>query len=533
MPPTPIDFHFARLLLDPGLLNHYRPFIAEAEKSLWNRRSATALLLKAIRAVHKDQHLATRSLGILELGAALEDQRERYLSAVAKAAPEYLNECCSQWQIHSIGIVQAAGEIEQQASSATAEIQRQEKIAGETKFRHWLDKENLESYFVVDPNLLFNPNFGAHSRVQQAIEKQKALENHPWFYQKRAPLSPLFSNFQISREPRFPTYIHTFDHGSLEGGVELQTTILLAGVTNTGKSQLLRHTLQQASCHGQPSIYFSNEDSTDLIKKRSLSSLLKIPTKLIKDKSEAELERMLERACQTWDEINTGLGTQIYNNIRRKFFAVYLERDQFRPEVMEDYVKEAEDQLGTALRYAGADYLQEGVPNGGIRSYETPASALRRWMAETKESAIRHNLAFFVVAQAKGEAVGRAAPEINQIVAESFSATWGANYILAIIRSADETARVQRTNDTRYRQEVLLAKSKDTPLGLTFALCDFSTSTWIFFDSKEARDRAADAATRHDRPNQSSAQDSTDPDDDSDPTLQDLQQAVQNANLPH
>lgn len=524
MPPTAIDFHFARLLLHPGLSNHYRPFLLETEKSLWNRRSTNALLLKAIRAVHKDQSLSTRSdngptIGILELGAALEEQKERYLSAAATVAPDRNHQFGSEWQTRLSGIIKAACELENPSIQKTAEADRQEKIAGETKLRHWLDKENLESYFTVDPNLLFNSNALSQSKVQQAIAKQKALEEHPWFYQERIRLSPLFSNFEISREPRYPTYIPTLDHGALEGGVELQTTILLAGVTNTGKSQLLRHTLQQASCHGEASIYFSNEDSTDLIKKRSLSSLLKLPTRFIKDKSETELERMLEKACQAWEEIKPGLGTQIYQNIRHKFFAVYLERDQFRPEVMEDYIKEAEDQLGSCLRYAGADYLQEGLPNGGMRSYETPASALRRWMGETKETAIRHRLAFFVVAQAKADAVGRSTPAINQIVAESFSSTWGANYILSIIRSAEETARIQRSKDTRYRQEVLLAKSKDTPLGLTFALCHFSTSTWIFFDSKEARDHAAEAAIEN--PEKRVV------------TLRELQEAVQNANHQH
>jgi hypothetical protein len=67
------------------------------------------------------------------------------------------------------------------------------------------------------------------------------------------------------------------------------------------------------------------------------------------------------------------------------------------------------------------------------------------------------------------------------------------NYIFAIIRRAEETERLTKSADQRHRQEIIVAKSKDTALGITYALCDFQTSTWLFFDTKEARDRAAGA----------------------------------------
>lgn len=137
-------------------------------------------------------------------------------------------------------------------------------------------------------------------------------------------------------------------------------------------------------------------------------------------------------------------------------------------------------------------------------------------MSETKEVAIWHKLAFLIAAQGKGEQVGRSTAAVNQIIAESFSATWGANYIFAIIRRAEETERLTKSSDQRNRQEIILAKSKDTALGITYALCDFSTSTWIFFDTKEARDRAAgagaipieDAFTLPPQPDQSHSNDS-------------------------
>jgi hypothetical protein len=498
MTPASIDLYLAKLLLDQGLLNHYQPFILQAEKTLWSRRSSTALLLKAIRAAHKSNpHSAAVSactkntsptVNVLDLAASFLDRKDEILPAAATLAPTFQTQFESDWERRTTHILQAVSELSQRPNP-----DNNEKINWEQQFRRWIQQENFESCLMPDPSILFSHNGPAASRLETALNRQKTLEIHPWFYRTRPDLQPLFSNLELSREPRHPTYIYTFDHGCLEGGIETQTTTLIAGVTSTGKSQLLRHMLLLPACHGEPTAYFSTEDSTDLIKKRSLSSLLKIPKRVMLEKTTSELEQMLEEACQTWETITPGLGTQIYNNIRRKFFAIYLEKREFRPEVMEDYIQQIEDQVGQKLTYAGADYLQEGIPNGGIRTDEDNTRALRRWMSETKEIAIRHKLAFLIAAQGKGEQVGRSTAAVNQIIAESFSATWGANYIFAIIRRAEETERLTKSSDQRNRQEIILAKSKDTALGITYALCDFATSTWMFFDTKEARDRAAGA----------------------------------------
>lgn len=492
------DFHLANLLLEPALLQHYRHFVLQAEKTFWSRRSTTALLLKGIRAVHQNRtatpsqnsHTTPDALTILDIGAALVEQKDEILPAACSAAPNYQTQFETEWERRTTAILQTACQLSHRSQS-----NRQEQISWEQQFRRWIDKENFESCLLPDPSILFNPKASTESRLEAALKRQKALEKHPWHYRNRPELQPLFYDLEISREPRYPTYIYTLDHGCLEGGIELQTTTLLAGVTSTGKSQLLRHMLLLPACHGEPTAYFSTEDSTNLIKKRTLSFLLKIPNRLMMEKTTLELEQMLEKACESWNAVNPELGTQIYNNVRRKFFAVYLQKNDFRPEVMEDYIREIQDQLGQKLTYAGADYLQEGIPNGGIRPEEDNTRALRRWMTETKEIAIQHRLAFLIVAQGKAEQVGRSTAAVNQIIAESFSSTWGANYIFAIIRRAEETDRLTRSSDQRNRQEIIVAKSKDTGLGITYALCDFSTSTWLFFDTKEARDRAADAGT--------------------------------------
>jgi hypothetical protein len=492
---TAIDLYLAKLLLDRGLLDHYAPFILQAEKTLWRRRSSTALLLKAIRAVHKTMGAPTAVSGkgvppinVLDLAASLLERKDEILPAATSVAPNYQTQFESDWEQRTTSILQAAAELSQSANA-----ENNEKFTSEDQVRRWIQKEIFESYLMPDPTILFDPKGPGASRLENALQHQQTLEKHPWFYRRTPQLQPLFSDLEISREPRHPTYIYTLDHGCLEGGIEIPTTTLLAGVTSTGKSQLLRHMLLLPACHGEPTAYFSTEDSIDLIKKRTLSFLLKIPKRVMLERTASELEQMLEQACENWNAVNPDLGNQIYNNIRRKFFAVYLDKNQFRPEVMDDYIQQIQDQLGEKLIYAGADYLQEGTPNGGVRPNEDNTRALRRWMSETKEVAIRHKFAFLIVAQGKGDQVGRSTAAINQIIAESFSATWGANYIFAIIRRAEETKRLTKSADQRQRQEIIVAKSKDTALGITYALCDFQTSTWLFFDTKEARDRAAGA----------------------------------------
>lgn len=495
---NPADLHLAHLLLDPALLQHYRTFALQAEQTFWRQRSTTSLLLKAIRAAHEKRIITEAQrvtpppnteanvLEILDLAATLLEQKDEILPAACAAAPSHQTQFHNDWEHRTTAILQTASELSQPAQD-----KHQHQINWEHQFRRWLDKENFESSLFPDPSILFNSK--GESRLETALTRQKQLAEHPWYYRTCARLQPLFADFEISRDPRYPTYIYTLDQGCLEGGIELATTTLIAGVTSTGKSQLLRHMLLLPACHGEPTAYFSTEDSIDLIKKRTLSFLLKMRKREMMEKTTAELEQMLEEACEKWNTINPQLGTQIYHNIRRKFFAVYLEKKEFRPEVMKKYIEQIEDQLASKLTYAGADYLQEGVPNGGIRHDEDNTRALRRWMSETKEIAIQHKLAFLIAAQGKGEQVGRSTAAVNQIVAESFSATWGANYIFAIVRRAEETERLTRHPDQRTRQEIVVAKSKDTALGITYALCDFATSTWMFFDSKEARDRAAEA----------------------------------------
>ena len=331
MTPTSIDLYLAKLLLDQGLLNHYRPFILQADKTLWNRRSSTALLLKAIRAVHKStDHAAAPAaasktapppVNVLDLAASLLDRKEEILPAAATIAPSFQTQFECDWEKRTTSILQAVSELSQRPNP-----DNNEKLNWEQQFRRWIQQENFESCLMPDPSIIFSETGPAASRLETALTHQKTLEVHPWFYRNRPDLQPLFSDLELSREPRLPTYIYTLDHGCLEGGIEVQTTSLIAGVTSTGKSQLLRHMLLLPACHGEPTAYFSTEDSTDLIKKRSLSFLLKIPKRVMLEKTSVELEQMLEEACQTWNAITPGLGTQIYNNIRRKFFAIYLEK---------------------------------------------------------------------------------------------------------------------------------------------------------------------------------------------------------------
>ena len=154
------DLHLANLLLEPALLQHYSPFLLQAEKTFWSRRSTTALLLKAIRAVHQNRagtpwqngHTIPDGLSILDLGAALVEQKDEILPAACTAAPNYQTQFETDWERRTTTILQTACELSHRSQS-----KRQEQISWEQQFRRWIDKENFESCLLPDPSILFNP----------------------------------------------------------------------------------------------------------------------------------------------------------------------------------------------------------------------------------------------------------------------------------------------------------------------------------------------------------------------------------------
>lgn len=352
------------------------------------------------------------------------------------------------------------------------------KETGEASFREWLERGIVTASAHEEPS--FYP--GADP-IQKALENLGRLKTTaPAFGQGAQSLAFPLANFGIATKPKTPTAMEPFDTVELEGGAEEDTTMILAGESNIGKSHLGLFCLSSLSLRREPVLLCSGEDSLETTRRRIFAHYLRRTAREVAAMTEAQRERAFEELYGDRDDPQS-LMHHITNNVA----VACIPEGMFQAKTVAERIDDFEQKRGRKIKAFMADYLQKMTENpAGKNSRRTRDEELEAAVNQLKDLCQNRKTFGLIISQVPSHAAGGNFEFLNlkQAVARSYAATWGAHYVVTINRPAEETKRLAASRDKRPRLNLFLCKNKDGPLGVCYALGYPEEARWEFFRTK-------------------------------------------------
>lgn len=366
-----------------------------------------------------------------------------------------------------------------EAACRMGEYPKDERLKGETGFREWLERGIVTSSAQEEPS--FMPGCDP---IQKALESLERLRRMPMaFAENEETLAFPLSNFRLATKPKTPTAMEPFDTGELEGGAEEDTTMILSGESNIGKSHLGLFCLSSLSLRREAVLLCSGEDSLETTRRRIFAHYLRKTAKEVAAMSETERERDFEALYGSREDPQSLL-YHITNNMA----VACIPEGAFNPKAVEERIDAFEQKRGRKIKAFMADYLQKMGENPvGKNARRMRDEELEATVNQLKDLCQNRKTFGLIISQVPSHAAGGNFEFLNlkQAVARSYAATWGAHYVVTVNRPAEETKRLASSRDKRPRLNLFLCKNKDGPLGVCYALGYPNEARWEFFRTKD------------------------------------------------
>jgi len=458
------SLQIAKLLGFPELSNHYRQWLESVE-------------------VQNNLHLSHRI--ILKNWLRLSP----YQKSLEKNSNRLLEECItlnSKTQEKSVSKGEFFSSLNKILDLAIKLEPRDKESKKETEncLREWIEKCLISQAAYSEPSLLteFDP-------WKQAIEKLDSLRTRKLLTQdSEEDIAFPLSSYSLNTKPKTPTGIDPFDHIELEGGADEDTTLILSGETNIGKSHLGLFCLSSLSLRKEAVLLCSGEDSLETTRKRIFSHYLRRPTsEVVAMDEKTRLDIFRELYGHEEDP------ESLHNHIRTNVAIACIPEGGFTPEVVAEKIDRVEQKIQRKIKAFMCDYLQKMSENSSTkRAKSMRDEELENTVNQIKDICQTKKSFGIVISQVPSHAAGGSQEFLNlkQAVARSYAATWGAHYVVTMNRTAEETRRLaSAVTDKRPRLNLFLCKNKDGPLGVCHALGFPSEARWEFFRDKTAMER--------------------------------------------
>jgi hypothetical protein len=362
--------------------------------------------------------------------------------------------------------------------------EQEEKKDSELGLREWIEKCLITQAAYSEPSVLseFDPWKSAVEKLDSLRRRKLITDNS-----EEDVAFPL-SSYILNTKPKTPTGMEPFDMVELEGGADEDTTLILSGETNIGKSHLGLFCLSSLSLRKEAVLLCSGEDSLETTRKRIFSHYLRRPTSEViamDEKTRLDFFRELYGHEEDPDSLHF--------HIKRNVAIACIPEGGFSPKVVSEKIDRVEQKIQRKVRAFMCDYLQKMSENAETKkSRSMRDEELENTVNQVKDICQSRKCFGIVISQVPSHAAGGGQEFLNlkQAVARSYAATWGAHYVITMNRTAEETRRLaSAVTDKRPRLNLFLCKNKDGPLGVCYALGFPNEARWEFFRDKTTMER--------------------------------------------
>jgi hypothetical protein len=457
----------ASLCKHPELADRYREPLGWAQEALHTKRDLLGLILKIIL----EQETNFRAFAPVLISAEADQIAYSKAGARVGANPEILREKATAIQ---------------QLQQAEAPLRETE-----TALVRWIEAEIYSVIAYASFEESANPS---KNSLEEALVRHAVLKGIDPISDDDGGIISIFGGTDINLGVRVPLHIPPMDEYILEGGVPRKSTILLTGPSNVGKSRIGLNSLVHNVIYNEVSVLASGEDSWQMTRARAFASLLGITQNRVMAMSEEERNIALEFKLHLLESQYRQPG--LAQHIRTAFNMKRFKNGTLMPSSIQDLLRKTSDSAGKACSIVMIDYLQCGIPNGGPRKNEPTDQQLERFVREIEDVCVEEDAIAIIIAQAKGEQVGKKQASLVNTTARSYAAIQAAQYVLTILQSEEETQRRIETGDHTASLDLVLCKAKDTGLGACYAISSPNTSSYRFFANREERDVVARQESR-------------------------------------
>lgn len=458
------SLQLSRLLAYPELTLHYKEWLNN-EKTLLSLSPSHKLILKAwLKIKNYDQGIESNADILLENSLELKasSKRENPTSAQIAKSLEAIFALAPKLQSNPEG-----------------------KNKCEESLRAWIERSIVSQAAQSEPSIL-----GTYDPWDDAVKNLEKLRLKKWISQESEDdIAFPLSSYYISSKPRTPTGIEPFDIVELGGGAEEDTTLILSGETNIGKSHLGLYCLSSLSLRKESVLLCSGEDSLETTRKRIFAHYLRRTTHEVLMMSEKE-RRDAFRELYGHEEDPESL----HHHISRNVAIACIPEGEFTPQKVLEKIDKTEQKTQKKMAAFMCDYLQKMTENDSSKKSRTMRDEeLENTVNQIKDICQEKKSFGIVISQVPSHAAGGAQEflSLKQAVARSYAATWGAHYVVTMNRTAEETRRLASSaNDKRPRLNLFLCKNKDGPLGVCHALGYPEQARWEFYRDKTSMEKA-------------------------------------------
>lgn len=469
---TPETSHITRLLKDPSLIGHYQNY----QSTIKNGLTGPSLSLLWDRICAENANKKDRS-----------SNPKSILETSTAQALEWVLRNPNNKEVSGSSLSLITNRIEKELSETSEEKPRER----EEMIRNWIERLLIQTSATAEPIFLSpNSRAGVEDPTSKCIRLIQELKDTPWIYsgEDKNPLYFPLQDTELNVLPKISLGLGPLEEEELGGGPEIGQVFLLSGITNVGKSHLTMFSLANLCLRKEPILIFSGEDGFDLTKKRILTVLLRCTEKhALTLNAKTRLERMRELYGNEEDP------ESLHHYIRRKFGLFCVPQGDLRISKISDGIKKFQDATQTNPSAFAVDYLQKCQPDK-TNNRKARDEELEDFVNGLKDIANEQkNLAIIISQVGSASADGKQAfLSVKASAARSFAATWGADYILTLNRTIQETERLanaQCPEDRWPRVNIFLCKNKNGPIGTCYALGIPQKGMWKFFRTKGELDR--------------------------------------------
>jgi hypothetical protein len=458
------NLQISRLLAYPELTKHYDEWL-KSERLLLSLSPSHSLILKAwLRIKPYSQDIEENSNLLLE--AALE----------LKASSKKDNPSASQLAKTLEAIFLLAPKLQSNPNG---------RIKCEESLRAWIERAIVSQAAQSEPSIL-----GDNDPWDNAVKNLEKLRIKKWLAgDNEDDIAFPLSSYYINSKPRTPTGIEPFDIVELGGGAEEDTTMILSGETNIGKSHLGLYCLSSLSLRRESVLLCSGEDSLETTRKRIFAHYLRKTTQEVLLMTEDERREGFRNLYGHEEDPES-----LHYHISRNVAISCISEGDFTPQKVLEKIDRTEQKTQMKIKAFMCDYLQKMSENDNSKKSRTMRDEeLENTVNQIKDICQEKKAFGIVISQVPSHAAGGGQEflSLKQAVARSYAATWGAHYVVTMNRTAEETRRLASSaNDKRPRLNLFLCKNKDGPLGVCHALGFPDQARWEFYRDKNSMEKA-------------------------------------------
>lgn len=458
------NLQISRLLAFPELTPHYQEWLNN-ERLLLSLSPSHTLVLRAWLSIKKySQDLEERTNRLLEASLELKAQSRK-----ESPSPSQVAKC-----LESIFLL---------APKLLSNPEGRSKC--EESLRSWIERAIVSQAAQCEPSML-----ESNDPWDNAVKNLEKLRLKKWLSQDNEDdIAFPLSSYYINSKPRTPTGIEPFDIVELGGGAEEDTTLILSGETNIGKSHLGLYCLSSLSLRKHSVLLCSGEDSLETTRKRIFAHYLRKTSQEVLLMSEKERRDGFRELYGHEEDPNS-----LHYHISKNVVIACIPEGNFTPQNILDKIDKAEQRTQTKVKAFMCDYLQKMTENDSSKkSRSMRDEELENTVNQVKDICQEKKSFGIVISQVPSHAAGGAQEflSLKQAVARSYAATWGAHYVVTMNRTAEETRRLASSStDKRPRLNLFLCKNKDGPLGVCHTLGYPDQARWEFYRDKTSMEKS-------------------------------------------